>query len=132
MSTDPLSPTAREALERSREHLHHVHKLLISTLVAEHFFAAGMDFQRSEDAHPDLRAGMLARGFIVGRNPDGVDDTVAATLLVLDDLKARAVSVERERDEALGYLRDFYIEGEVEPGIEADTKALLDKHGRIQ
>jgi hypothetical protein len=36
----------------------------------------------------ELREGMRALGFIPGRNPDGVDDTVAATLLAAGDMKA--------------------------------------------
>lgn len=35
-----------------------------------------------------LREGMAELGYIVGRNPDGVDDTAAATLLVVRELKA--------------------------------------------
>jgi len=36
-----------------------------------------------------LRKGMRGLGFTVGRNPEGVDDTVAATLLIVRELKER-------------------------------------------
>jgi helix-turn-helix protein len=42
-----------------------------------------------------LRAGMRKQGFVLGRNPDGVDDTVAGTLLVVRDAMA---DVERLRE----------------------------------
>jgi hypothetical protein len=42
-----------------------------------------------------LRQGMRERGFIVGRNPDGVDDSVEATLLLASDALLEAVVTPR-------------------------------------
>lgn len=48
---------------------------------------AAQRLRRAEGDLAELRDGLADRGFIVGRNPDGVDDTVASTLLIVDDLR---------------------------------------------
>jgi len=52
----------------------------------------------------ELRDGLRERGSIVGRSPDGVDDTIEATLLLMDDYQRRVQELEgllRELVEAI-------------------------------
>lgn len=75
--------------------------------VAAYLAARGQDGSELDR----LRQGMAERGWVVGRNPDGVDDSVDATLLVIDELlaargpaertEARRIVDEQAEDEAL-------------------------------
>jgi hypothetical protein len=63
----------------------------VDVAVAAYLAARGQDGSELDR----LRKGMAERGFIVGRNLDGVDDSVGATLLAIDELlAARGVSYE--------------------------------------
>lgn len=64
-----------------------------------HNLSAGQPREGDEPARlAELREGMAALGFTVGRNPDGVDDSVAATLLVVKELIEREHEVTPDAD----------------------------------
>ena len=48
-----------------------------------------------------LRDGLAEQGFTVGRNPDGVDDTIPATLLIVRDLAARVEGLVKSQELAV-------------------------------
>jgi soluble cytochrome b562 len=122
----------------------------VTTRVLERIRGAEVRVRRAEETLQkaivqaelaSLREGMAELGFTVGRNPDGVDDTVAATLLVVRDAMAElakaqeAATLQQElreaAEEVLDFKNDYPTDLSVNPGWKRAFARLSAALGRL-